>query len=151
MTPTNQRRSNETGAAVLVVASIAIAGMVAFVGLSGLADRLGPHLGDIVAFLPSRELSSSTASISVSPVNAAARKHCVLDVRAIEKSGGSLVIEATHAKPDDTFQVHWAGLRTSDGQDDCGSSADFLLNRVQIAALIFAAGGKGTKAAPDQP
>jgi hypothetical protein len=133
------------------MATIAIAAAVIVVGLVHLADRLGPQLGDIVAFLPRRLPSVSTASITVSPTNAPARKTCVLDVQAIQKSGGSLVIEATHPNPDDTFVVHWAGLRTSDSQQDCGSSADFVLNRVQVAALIFAAGGKGVKAAQDQP
>ena len=151
MTPTNQRKSNETSAVVLVVAILAIAGIVIIVGLSDLADRLGPQLGDIVAFLPRRLPSSSTASITVSPMNADGRKTCVLDAQVIQKSGGSLVIESAQARPDDIFKVHWAGLRTSDGQQDCGSSADFLLNRVQIAALIFAAGGKGARSEQDQP
>jgi hypothetical protein len=75
----------------------------------------------------------------------------MIDVRVMQKFGGSLVIEATHAEHDDTFDVHWAGLRTSDGQQDCGSSTDFLLNRGQVTELIFAAGGKGVKAAQDQP
>jgi hypothetical protein len=55
------------------------------------------------------------------------------------------MIEAMQFKPDLRFQVHWAGSRTSDGQQDCGGSADLLLNHFQITSLDFAAGGTGVK------
>jgi hypothetical protein len=90
--------------------------------------------------------SSMSTSIIVTPEDTAGRKTCVLDMRVMQRSG-SLVIEATQSKPDRLFKVHWAGMRTSHGQNDCGSSADLLLDRVQVAALIFAAGGKGVKSA----
>lgn len=145
MTPMNHHKSSETRVAFLGMAILVIAATVIIVGLTGLADGLGPQLGDIVSFLPSKITSSMSTLITVSPVNTTARKTCVLDMQVIQRSGGSLVIEATRSKPDRLFKVHWAGLRTSDGQNDCGNSADLLLDRVQVAALIFAAGGKGVK------
>jgi hypothetical protein len=72
----------------------------------------------------------------------------VLDVHVVQKSGGSLVVEATRFEPNRGFQVHWAGVRPSDGREDCGGSVDLLLNGAQMGALIFAAGGTGVKA-PD--
>lgn len=147
MTPTNRHKSSETTVAFLGMAAFVIAAIVIIVGLAGMADGLGPQLGDIVSFLPGNIISSMPTSITVSPVNTTARKTCVLDMQVIQTSGGSLVIEATRSEPDRLFNVHWAGSRTSDGQNDCGSSADLLLNRVQVAALIFAAGGKGVKPA----
>lgn len=147
MTPTNRHKSSETSAAFLGMATLGLAAIVTIVGLKGLADSLGPQLGDIVSFLPSDTSTSMSSSITVSPVNTSARNPCVLDMQVIQKSGGSLVIEATRSKPDRLFKVHWAGVRTSHGQCDCGNSADLLLNSVQITALIFAAGGKGVKSA----
>jgi hypothetical protein len=68
-------------------------------------------------------------------------------VPVMQRSGGSLMIEAMQLKPDRRFKVHWAGKRTSDGQQDCGGSADLLLNHYQITTLVFAAGGTGVKVA----
>jgi hypothetical protein len=64
----------------------------------------------------------------------------------MQKSGGSLVVETAQFKPGLLFRVHWAGKRTSSDRDDCGRSADLLLNGNQISALIFAAGGTGVEA-----
>jgi hypothetical protein len=145
MTPINHHKSHEVRTAFLVMALLAIAATLIMVGLFGLADDLEPKLGDIISFPPGRVPSISTASIKVSPTNTPSQGTCVLDVQVMQRSGGSLVVEATRRKPGHAFQVHWAGLRTSQGEDDCGSSADFLLNKVQVAALIFAAGGTGPK------
>jgi hypothetical protein len=149
MTPTNHHRSSEAGIAFLVLATFVVAATLIIAVLLGLADDLGPQLGDIVAFPPNRAPSFSAAAITVSPANAASRETCVLDVQIMQRSGGSLIVEGTHSEPDRMFRVHWAGLRTSDGQEDCGRSADFLLNKVQITALIFAAGGTGVRPAQD--
>jgi hypothetical protein len=145
MTPANDRKPGELHAALLAVAFVIVTGMLLLVGLLRLDDSLGPQIGDIVSFPPSQLQSVSTASMTVSPATPYAHATCVLDVPVMQRFGGSLVIEATHSKPDRQFQAHWAGSRTSDGQEDCGGSADLVLNPVQIAALIFAAGGTGVK------
>jgi hypothetical protein len=63
----------------------------------------------------------------------------------MQRFGGSLLIEAVQIKPDHRFQVHWAGVRTSNSPEDCGSSADLLLDNAQVAALIFVVGGRGVQ------
>jgi hypothetical protein len=148
MTPTDDRKSREVYAALMVMVFVIVIAMLLMVGLFRLADNLGPQIGDIVSFPPSRIPSFGTASVAVSHVTPSFNRSCILDVHVMQRFGGSLVIEATQRKPDRNFLVHWAGGRTSDGLDDCGSSADLLLNRVQITALIFAAGGTGLKAEP---
>jgi hypothetical protein len=146
MIPANDHRSGEVRDALLAVASLALTTALVLVGLMELADALGPQLGDIVSFPASMAPSFSTASITVSPTMPSSNPICVLDVQVMHRFGGSFVIEA---RPGADFQVHWAGLQTSYGRENCGGSADLRLNRAQLGALIFAAGGKGVKAAGD--
>jgi hypothetical protein len=40
---------------------------------------------------------------------------------------------------DTAFVVHWAGPRTADGDGDCGSSADLILDQRAILLLGYAA------------
>lgn len=146
MTPTNGRKSGEPYAAATILAAIIITGVLLTAGFQRLADNLGPRTGDIISFPATRKPSISTALITVSPVGASSSTACILDLPVMQQSGGSLVIEATRFSPDRSFQVHWAGVRTSGGREDCGSSVDLLLNSDQIAAVLFAAGGTGVKA-----
>lgn len=147
MTPTNNRKSGEPYAAATILVAIIIAGILLTAGLRRLADAFGPQTGDIISFPATQNPSiTTTASIMANTVGASGSKPCILDVQIMQKSGGSFVVEATRLDPDLGFQVHWAGLRTSDGREDCGGSVDLLLNSTQIAALVFAAGGTGVKA-----
>jgi hypothetical protein len=41
-------------------------------------------------------------------------RSCILDIRVLQKSAGSLVVEATRFAPYRSLQVHSAGVRTSD-------------------------------------
>jgi hypothetical protein len=145
VTPTNDRESGELYTAATILVAVIIVGILLVAGLRRLADDFGPQIGDIIAF-PATEIPSiSTASIAVNPAGAFGGRPCTLDVDVMQKSGGSLVIEATRFTPDRGFQVHWAGVRTSDSREDCGGSVDLLLNGAQISALVFAAGGSGVK------
>ena len=146
MTPTNDRKSRELYAAFIVVAVVMTAGILSTAGLLRLADRMAPQIGDILAFRATRAPSISTASFAVRRAMSADSRSCILDVQTMQKSGGSLVVETSQFEPDRIFRVHWAGVRTSSDGDDCGSSADLLLNSNQISALIFAAGGTGVEA-----
>jgi hypothetical protein len=148
VTPINDHGPNEARLVFLSLAVLLVAAPLMVVGLLRLADCLGPNLGDIVSFSASDEPSVSTASITVKPFNYYGT--CVLDVPVMQTTGGSLVIEAALFGSEQAFQVHWAGLRTDNGQEDCGTSADFLLNKTQMAVLIAAAGGKGVKATQSQ-
>ena len=145
MTPTNDRKSGELSTAFMVVVVVITGGSLLAAGLLRLADRLGPQTGDIIAFPATRVPSVSTASFAASRAIGPDSMSCILDVQTMQKSGGSLVVESTQSEPSRIFQVHWAGARTSNDRDDCGGSADLLLNSYQISALIFAAGGTGVK------
>jgi hypothetical protein len=142
--PTNDRKSGESYAATAILVAVVIAGLLLTVGFRRLADDCGPQTGDIIAF-PATQAPSSNATITVNSARASGSTACVLDFHVMQKSGGSLVVEATRLESGRGFLVHWAGRRTSDSQDDCGGSLDLLLNSAQIGALIFAAGGTGAK------
>jgi hypothetical protein len=146
VTPTNDRKSGELYTALVVMVIAINAGIQLMAGLLQLADRLGPQTGDIIAFPATQEPSVSTASFAASRAIAPDSMSCILDVQTMQKSGGSVVVEATQFEPSRIFQVHWAGARTSNDRADCGGSADLLLNSNQISTLIFAAGGTGVKA-----
>jgi hypothetical protein len=140
---TNDRKSGEWHAAIIALSAAITLGIVVTASLLRLIDSLGPQTGDIIAFPATRLPSVSTASIIV---GRAGGTLCLLDVPTMQKSGGSLVVESTQSQPDRTFQVHWAGTRTSGDREDCGAAADLRLNSDQISALISAAGGTGAKA-----
>jgi hypothetical protein len=146
VTPTNDRKSGELYTAFRVMVVVVTAGILLTAGLLRLADRLTPQTGDIIAFPVTGVPSVSTASFAVARAVAPEGMSCILAVQSMQKSGGSLVVESTQFEPSRIFQVHWAGARTSNDRDDCGDSADLLLNSDQISALIFAAGGSGVKA-----
>jgi hypothetical protein len=145
MTPTNERKSSEWRTVIATVALVIVAAMVLAAGLSRLASELEPQLGDIISFPIAKVPANSTTIIAVDQASASSRRGCVLDVHMMQKFGGSLMIEGTQFEPSRRFRVHWAGVRTSGGRDDCGNSADLFLNSVQVAALVFAAGGTGVK------
>jgi hypothetical protein len=147
MTPTNDRKSSERHTAIAAVALVIVTAMVLAAGLSRLASELEPQIGDIISFPTANMPPNSTAIIQADQADASPGRRCVLDLHIMQRSGGSLMIEGALIKPSHRFRVHWAGTRTSDGRDDCGRSADLLLNSVQVAALVFAAGGTGVKMA----
>ncbi|HEY7580069.1 MAG TPA: hypothetical protein VH855_20975 [Acetobacteraceae bacterium] len=145
MTPTNDRKSGERYSAFMVMAAVITEGILLMAGLR-LADRRAPQTGDIIALPATRVPPVITASFAVRRAIAPDSMSCILDVETMQKSGGSLVVETSQFNPSRIFRVHWAGVQTSNNHDDCGRSADLLLNSNQIAALIFAAGGTGVKA-----
>ena len=146
MAPTNYRKSNEQRTELMVIAIVITAGILLMTGLFRLADRIAPQPGDIIAFPATRVPSVSTATFTARRAIAPDSLSCTLDVQSIQRSGGSLVVETSQFMPSRIFRVHWSGVRTSSDSDDCGRSADLLLNSNQIGVLIFAAGGTGVKA-----
>lgn len=143
VTRTNDRKPIERFNSLTVVVCTMAAGFLLMAGLLRLADERAPQAGDIIAFRATRVPSVSTASLAVGRAIAASSMSCILDVQTMQRSGGSLVVETVQLKPSQMFRVHWAGVRTSSGDDDCGSAADILLNSNQIGILTFAAGGTG--------
>jgi hypothetical protein len=146
VTPTNDRKSGDLYTAFKVIAVVIAMGIPLTAGLMRLVDRLGPQTGDIIAFPATRVPSAITVSFTVNHAITRDSMSCILDVQTMQQFGGSLVVEAAQYEPSWIFKVHWAGGRTSNDRDDCGGSADLLLNSYQISALIFAAGGTGAKA-----
>ena len=102
-----------------------------------------PHIGDIAVFNDSAGLSRQPPVRLV--VRTAGNRDCTLDLNAMRRSGGSLVIEGRSAKQA-VFIVHWAGERTSNDADSCGDNADLLLDRRQVGLLGFTPGGYGVDA-----
>ncbi|HEX3994178.1 MAG TPA: hypothetical protein VHX39_23655 [Acetobacteraceae bacterium] len=105
-------------------------------------QEVGPDVGEIVTFDPHDgpkrwEMPGIPARL------AAPRQSCVLTPSVIAAVGGSFVIEAKQLDHPPVYLVHWSGLRTDNGPQDCGRSADLLLPLVQLRALANVAGGFG--------
>ena len=64
---------------------------------------------------------------------------CVLDLNVLRQVGGSLIVEAKLGTGQDTWQLHWAGERTSSDTANCGNDAELILNAADVR-LLFAAG-----------
>jgi hypothetical protein len=138
------------GSILLSIAAIALAGAVGTVSLLQNVGELGPKVGDIVQFDPSRRASvDDKAQIHARPA-LAQLAGCVLDVRAMHDGGGSVIVEAKEPGDRPSFRVHWAGQRTSNARD-CGSSAELLLDQDDIETLAMAAGGYGVSPKPGAP
>ena len=142
MAPTN--RGDSSGLYILVtgVVLVCLVSALMVVGMLRLADALGPKVGDILSFGHLAKVDSFVQKkIVVNKVSNSSTTRCNLDVRSIQASGGSIVIEAFQLWPEPMYQVHWAGIRTSAGGADCGAVADLLLSRSQVIELMSAANG----------
>jgi hypothetical protein len=103
--------------------------------------RLGPVVGDIVAFTPTEaRLMDANARIAATRADGS---RCTLDAAVMRKTGGSLVVEERHPGLPRTYRAHWSGLRSAADGSDCGSAADLTLRVDDLAALAVAAGGWG--------
>jgi hypothetical protein len=131
-------------ARVLLPALVAVAcGLATTIGVRAIVAiaQATPHVGDIVAFVPlSEEPEGETAHLLV---HRSDRSDCVLDLKIIRHSGGSLVVENEIPGQSTAFHVHWAGDRTSEGRGNCGSDADLIVNHHDLDILALSAGGYG--------
>jgi hypothetical protein len=105
-----------------------------------------PRIGDIVSFTPSadRPVEPGTRLI----VHRPDQFGCVLDLRVLRHSGGSLVVEGQATDAAGSFRVHWAGARTSADTANCGNNADLILERQELDILALGAGGYGAGEKP---
>ena len=103
--------------------------------------RASPHVGDIVAFVPSAEAQSDETTRLV--VHRQNRSECVLDLHVLRRSGGSMIVETESAAEQGGFAVHWAGARTSDDARNCGGNVDLAVDHRDLDILALAAGGYG--------
>ena len=143
----NDSKSSGFGSVLLGMSALALACMVGTIGLLHQVAEFGPKVGDIITFDPLDSMSRDMkAQITAVPTNARQGAICILDVRAMHATGGSVIIEARLSQPQPGFRVHWAGASSSDGGDNCGTSADLLLERQDVEILAMAAGGFGVSA-----
>lgn len=105
-------------------------------------EALTPSLGEIIRFIPSHEPSDGShsqvsATVVASLLGGPTDRICVLSAREMSASGGSMVIEA-RVREAAAYVVHWAGGATSQGNADCGRSAELMLSAKDLTALIWA-------------
>jgi len=127
------------GSAVIAAMTLLVAAGAASL-LSALV-RIGPRVGDIIAFDPLRYVRADPKLRLLATRSAAFA--CVLDLDTIGQSGGSMILEARLSGDTRGFFLHWAGDRTSSDAADCGKSADLIVDQRDMDVLILAAGGNG--------
>jgi hypothetical protein len=141
MTSANHDRLNEWHDALVAIGLIGLGASLMVGAMLRLEDSLVPQVGDIIVFGPAKKISAGVQEpITVTPTGAPNATACVLDLRIMLESGGSIVIKATQPKPNRRYRVDWAGARTSDGRTNCGATAEFLLGQPEIVALKLAGG-----------
>lgn len=119
-------------------------GLAAMVGL----EQLGPSVGGIIVFKPDNaatERWSVTASIielaEVGLPGKTSGRYCSLSPNVMAVRGGSLVVEARRLSRPPVYRVHWAGGHTDAALGDCGTTADLVLERIELMRLANVAGG----------
>jgi hypothetical protein len=124
--------------------SILVAGIVGALAVPVLIDlsswvgtAVDPSVGEIARFTPAAAAEGLGRVVEVA-LRSNIGRNCVLDSDAMATGGGSLVV-AGQADGGRRYMVHWAGTRTSYGAGDCGRSAELVLSRHSLVALIAAA------------
>jgi hypothetical protein len=128
--------------AALLAAVVALVGLAGAVKIARTAVALGPTVGDIVQFDPKGYLPLDVhTQVAAQRTDASA---CVLDLEAIHRSGGSLIVEQRRlGDGNPRYRVHWAGRQSAKGPADCGQDADLVLDDSNLELLAMAAGGWG--------
>ena len=126
--------------AILAVLIATLLASSAAVVAAARALDIAPNVGDILVFRPGARMPTDWSFT----VNKTSGMACVLTPPAMASEGGSLVVEQ-RLDGSQTYRVHWAGGRTSDGVTDCGRSADLMLQREEVQLLANAVGGPGVE------
>jgi hypothetical protein len=137
------RTINEIAARALrPVVVVAGCGLVVAVAVNRIVElaRATPHVGDILAFVPSTIVLGEEDTRLL--VHQQDQFGCVLDLNVLRRSGGSLIVE-TEIDGAKNFRVHWAGERTSADTGNCGSDADLVVDHRELSILALSAGGYG--------
>jgi hypothetical protein len=138
---THDEKSTNLWGPLLLAGAAALLSFVGAINLARAVAEMGPNVGDVLDFRPDRGLAvDMDARLAVSRVD---QSTCQLDVVAIRRSGGSLIVEQRRPGTPHVYQVHWSGPRTSSDNGDCGTSADLLLKDTDMEVLSMAAGGYG--------
>jgi hypothetical protein len=137
---TDDQKSSNLMTPLLLAGAAALASFVGAIHLAQAVAELGPAVGDVIDFRADRKaVVNMESGLDVSRVDHTA---CTLDVAALRRSGGSLVVERRLPGTPRLYQVHWSGTHTSQASD-CGSPADLLLRDTDMEVLAMAAGGYG--------
>lgn len=114
-----------------------IAGLLAStVGAATLLRSLqfGPPVGEMLLFRPYAQMAPEWR---IDAVRSADHRRCILKPAIMSAEHGSVVVEQRQSNGP-TFQVHWAGGPTSDGNGDCGGAVDLILGLTQMQTLVNA-------------
>jgi hypothetical protein len=111
-----------------VLASLIAALLASSVALVSAATgiEIGPQVGDILVFRRGAHMPTDWEFTVVTITVPAAT--CSLRPTIMAAEGGSMVVEQRLQGPR-TFQVHWAGIRTSAGGSDCGDNAELAVSK----------------------
>jgi hypothetical protein len=143
----NDNKFSGIGSVLLGMTALALTCMIGTISLLNQVSEYGPKVGDIVSFDPTEPFSRDMrAQLTVTPTDFRRGATCILDVKTMHESGGSVIIEARQPQTPLGFRVHWAGGASSSRPTDCGQSADLLLSQQDIEMLAMAAGGYGVPA-----
>jgi hypothetical protein len=104
--------------------------------------EIGPRVGDILVFRQGARMPPDWA-FTVATASAPSVT-CSLQPAVMASQGGSMVVEQRLRAPA-TFQVHWAGGRTSDAGADCGGDAALFLAGSDLQLLTNVVGGAGVE------
>jgi len=128
----------------LTAAVTAVLLVVTFIGAAlRFATFINDRTGDIIRLAPTdRPVSDSDTRIPTVVIGDGPETVCMFDLRVMELSGGSLVVDATQFDPVLSYNVHWAGGRTSNDATDCGQAAELRVSPDVITALSLAAAAR---------
>ena len=113
-------------------------------GVLGLADLVrvsGPAVGDVVAF--DANLGVPADLPGRLDVVRADGTPCEFDLDVMQQVHGSLIVDAATSESPHAYRLHWAGMHSSLGADDCGTTADIVASDTVMATLLVATGGVG--------
>jgi len=134
--------------AVLVLVVGALFSMTAGLWVMQELEQFGPAVGGIIRFRPDTSPSErwSVTATRVEPAHlgvpaTTGGDRCTLSPGAMAVHGGSLVIEARQLSRPPVYRVHWSGDHTDGGTEDCGTTADLVLQRTELMRLANVAGG----------
>ena len=104
--------------------------------------EIGPKVGDILVFPQGARMPLDWEfNVATAPASGAT---CSLRPAVMASQGGSIVVEQRFQAPG-SFQVHWAGGRTSDAGADCGSDAALVVSGADLQLLMNVVGGAGVE------
>jgi hypothetical protein len=133
-----QRVANYSGEIIdtALLASLLAALLSSVVGVLTLLTslRIGPPVGQILTFGP---YDQPAPVWQVDATRLADHRRCVLKPALMAAAPGSMVVE--RRLPDSrTYQVHWIGGPTSEGDRDCGRAVDLILGLPAMQTLVNA-------------